>query len=184
MCRNSPFSETRHCFKLTCFGSQGFIVRLDVFSAQTQGQVSTWQPLSVFQLQMTQNHGAIDVIDDKSQIFVHICSQQYWSWRVQPHECKIDFPEGKFMVQAKHLSTRPLVRSRRKNDVVTRDVRWVGDQPARTFLEFSATNQHLLMDIVAPESRMKFPSKSKLAEILVAFQPTCERVRSCLPVPP
>ena len=40
---------------LTCFGSQGFILRLDDFSAQTQGQVSTRQPLdSVFQLQVTQ----------------------------------------------------------------------------------------------------------------------------------
>ena len=47
-------------------------VRLDIFSAQTRGQMSPRQPLdSVFQPQMTQKHGAIDVIDDKSQIFVH-----------------------------------------------------------------------------------------------------------------
>ena len=30
---------------LTCFGSQGFILRLDVFSAQIQGPVSARQPL-------------------------------------------------------------------------------------------------------------------------------------------
>ena len=76
---------------LTCFGSQGFILRLDVFSAQTQGQVfdsaTARQCLPAFQ--MTQKHRAIDMIDDKSQIFVHICSQQHWSWRVQHSNVKI-----------------------------------------------------------------------------------------------
>ena len=89
---------------LTCFGSQGFILCLDIFSAQTQGQVSTRQPFdSVFQLQVTQKHGAVDVIDDKSQIFVHICSQQHFSWRVQHSNVKYDLPRQVRYIQNTRL---------------------------------------------------------------------------------
>ena len=102
---------------LTCFGSQGFIPRLDIFGAQTKGQVSTRQPLnSVFQLQVTQKHGAIDMTDDKSQIFVHICSQQHWSWRVQHSNVKYDFPG---QVRHRQNTRRHVLLSvrRRKNEV-------------------------------------------------------------------
>ena len=75
---------------LTCLRSQRIALRLDVFKAKTQGQMST--SASVQPCLPASNDSktprAIDVVNDKSEVLVHISSQQHWSWRAKHSECK------------------------------------------------------------------------------------------------
>ena len=149
---------------LACFRSQSIIMRLDIFSAQTQGQVSAWQPLHcVFQLQVNKKHGANDLTDDKSQIFVCICSQQHWSCRFQHSNVEFDFPGT---ARHKQNTRRHVLLSVRKGET-----KWChgmgGESKTRTCVHFLNSLQQINASHGHCGSRVenKLPSRSKLTKL-------------------
>ena len=163
---------------LTCLRSQNIALRFDAFNAQTQRQMSAWQPFDrVFQLQVTRKHRAIDVIDDKSQIFLYICAQQHWSWRAQHSNVKSSLSRTD-RERVQHSSTRPLVRSRRKDEVVTRDVKSAEDRICVNFLislqKINASQGHC-----GSRVEKKLPFEVKTVKILQKWKRDCEGICAC-----